>query len=258
MSKLETDIVMVTYHRVEITLKTIIELWERTRTPFRLLVVDNSPSNSDIQNVLIDFYREGKIHKLILLNENYGLERARNLLLPLIESKYCIFMDSDIMPQNSDPDWLSQLIELFEDHPEYGAIALRPQAMVASGNPFREYDKMRDAEKSKEFEVVPFTAAGYCRISLTEDIKKMGGWRNEFINGGLGHEENYLRDKMKELGKKVGYARDLRCWHFFGDQGTWGYHKDLFAGHRDIWPRPKDVPFDWDSCIAIKPPIYGV
>ena len=251
------DVLMTTFYRVEITIKTIFELQERTRTPFRLLVVDNG-SQDGLQNVLADFFREGKIHHLILLSENLGLEHARNLLLPLVKSKYVVFTDSDIMPQNSDPDWLSQLIELFERHPEYGAIALRPQAMVASGNPFREYDKMKDTEKSKEFEVVPFTAAGYCRISLAEDIKKMGGWRNEFVNKGLGHEENYLKDQMKAMDKKVGYSRDIRCWHFFGDHGTWGYHKDLFAGHRDIWPRPKDVPFDWETCKALTPPIYGV
>lgn len=241
------DILMTTYYRLKITLKIIFELWERTRTPFRLLVVDNG-SQDGLQNVLMDFFREGKIHHLILLSENLGLEHARNLLLPLIKSKYVVFTDSDIMPQNSDPDWLEQLIALFERHPEYGGIALRPQAMVASGNPFK---------KDLNSEVIGFSAAGYCRISLTEDIKKMGGWRNEFVNNGLGHEENYLKDYMKEINKKVGYSRDIRCWHFFGN-GQWGYHKDLFAGHRDIWPRPKDVPFDWDTCIAYKPPIYGV
>lgn len=251
------DIVMVVYYRLEITLKSIMELWERTKTPFRLLVVDNSPRNTTIQNVLIDFYREGKIQKLILLGENYGLERARNLLLPMLEGRFCIFMDNDIMPQNSDPDWLKQLIRLFECHPDYGAIALRPQAMVASGNPFKEADKMKNTEKSKDFEVVPYTAAGYCRISLTEDIKKMSGWRNTFVNNGLGHEENFIKDYMKSIGKKTGYARDLRCWHFFS-QSNWGYPEGITAGHREIWPMPKDVDFDWVTCIPYKPPIYGV
>ena len=231
------DVRMTTFYRVEITIKVIFELWERTKTPFRLFVVDNN-SQDGLQNVLMDFYREGKIHHLILLKENLGLERARNLLLPLVESKYVIFNDNDVMPQNSDPDWLTQLIKLFERNPEYGAIALRPQVLIGSGDIFT----------GKVEEVVGFPAAGYCRISLADDIRKIGGWRNEFVNKGLGHEEHYLKDKMKELGKHVGYAKDIFSYHFFSNNKNWGYPDGIIAGHRDIWPRPVDAPFDWDTC----------
>jgi len=232
------DILMTTYLRREITEKVILELHKRTKRPYRLLVIDNG-SWDGTRDMLKNLYPE-YIDVLFLLDNNLGLERARNFLLPLMQSKYVIFSDNDIMPQDSDPDWLTQLINLFERRKdEYGAIALRPQVMVGSGNVFEKCDD----------EILGFPAAGYLRISEKEDILKMGGWRNDFVNNGLGHEENYMKDKFKEvLNKKVGYAKDIRAWHFFSD-GNWGYPDGVTAGHRPIWPMPKDNNFDWQTCI---------
>ena len=234
------DVVMTTYLRKDITENVIKELRRRTRYPIRLLVIDNG-SWDGLPFALDNMHREGLIDVLHLLGENLGLERARNLLIPMVQSKYVIFTDSDIMPQESDLDWLTQLIEVFERNPEYGGIALRPQIMVGSGDVFGK----------NENEIVDFPAAGYCRISLTEDIRNMGGWRNEFVNGGLGREEHYLSEQMKKINKKCGYIRSIRAWHFFGDNKWWGYPDGEYAGHRDMWPRPVDVPFDWKTCIPL-------
>ncbi|KKK62076.1 hypothetical protein LCGC14_3007960, partial [marine sediment metagenome] len=48
----------------------------------------------------------------------------------------------------------------------------------------------------------------------------------------------------------------------FGNDGRWGYPEGVMAGHRDIWPRPKDIPFDWKTCTprsedAKKSPYYS-
>lgn len=236
MSTLEpsmTDIVMITWHRPEITELTIRTIKENTTSPYRLIVVDNF-SPQVMSNRLIELHQEGIIHELILNSSNLGLESARNLGLAMVTSDLFVCADNDCLPMPPDDggDWLTKLNRLMDMHPDYAAISARTQVMIGTGNIFEEHE---------DEDIVDFPhPGGSLRIMRTDLVRQVGGWRNE--EPGRGTEERYIGGKLREAGYKTAFAVQVRCLHLFGDRtkGTdrWGYPEDWtpeMTGHSDIW-----------------------
>jgi glycosyltransferase involved in cell wall biosynthesis len=220
------DLVMVTYNRMEFTQKTLKYLAERTRTPLRIIVVDNN-SDDGSQDMLYEMKKNGLIHHLLLLEENYGIHMAKNYGLALVRSHpYYIDTDNDLLCPDLEPDWIERLTSLMVRYPEFGAISCRPQVLV--GRDGSEFDV--------EGEVVEFSHTGaHLRIMNTEKVRGVEGWDKTW-NAKRNNEDGYIAGKLQEIGLKVGYAKDVRCWHIFGE--NWGY-KDIPVeehGHREMWP----------------------
>ena len=232
------DLVMTTYQRKTFTYDAIKAIHDRTKTPYRLIVVDNN-SDDGSQKMLYDLKQNGYIQHLILLEENYGIHMAKNYGLALVRSTpYYIDTDNDLLCAKTDPDWIARLTSLMNTFPEYGAIACRPQVLV--GRAGTEFDV--------KGEVVPFDHIGaHLRIMRTNVVKKVGGWEKTW-EAKRNHEDHFIAGKLHGEGLKVGYAKNVRCWHIFGTDDNWGY-KDMpkeAHGHREIWPPPsfydKDLP----------------
>ena len=220
------DIVMVSYLRFEFTRQCLEYLKDRTRTPYRLILVDNG-SGSEIQGKLNELYRQGFINHLVLLEENYGIHAGKNIGLSMVHSyPYYIDTDNDIFVPDLEPDWLAQVVDLMNKNLQYGAIGLQPQIMVGHGGV---------PEDSPEvFETNHIGA--YMRIHRTELVKKVGGWKNVF-DSKRNDEEKTIAAKIHNEGLKIGITKDIRCWHSFGK--NWGYPEELIPeghGHREIWP----------------------
>ena len=229
------SIVMVTYNRMQFTSDAIKYLEERTKTPYRLIVVDNC-STDGTQDMLYKLKQDKLIHHLILLEENYGIHMAKNYGLALVRSEpYYIDTDNDLLCAKLEPDWISKLVDLMDRYPKFGAIACRPQVLVGRGG--NEFD-VPD-------EVVKFNHIGaHLRIMRTEIVQKVGGWEKNWT-ANRNHEDTFISTALQNVGYQVGYAKDVRCWHVF--QPNWGY-KDIPPekhGHRPMWPPSEH----WDSII---------
>ena len=232
------DIIMVTYLREFTTTGSLMNLRNRTKTNNRVILVDNGSNSQSVKewldNSLVDIY--------IRLEENKGLEIARNIGTSFVNSEYVVHIDNDILVPNLDPDWIQQLIGLLESNHDFGVVSLRPQQMVGVGPIFR------NAPEIVETNVV----GGTGRIMKTDLLRSIGGWDNEFRAGGRGREEWDICGKVREVGLKVGYARDLWCYHEFIDN-NWGYPKGMDF-HRVLKEAPKDIPYDPDT---MEPSIRG-
>jgi glycosyltransferase involved in cell wall biosynthesis len=224
---------MVTWNRPEFTKRSIEAIKKNTNYPHRIHVIDNG-SEGETQDMLWQMYTDQKIDLLLLLEENYGLEYAKNLGLDYVKSKYHISTDNDILPQKG---WLEELVKLMDENPKYKAIALRPQILIGSGNIF----------EGKKGDIVEYPhVPGYCRIMDTKLVKDIGGWRNDLneidsekFRQKRGHEELYISGKIRERGYKVGWARNVKCHHLFGNNETdpWGYIKEMKPqdhGHNEV------------------------
>jgi len=223
------DIVCTTWGREWMTELALIALRKNTKTPYRLILVDNG-SDKRFQN---HYLHESDIY--IKLDKNYGLEHAKHIGMQFVESEYFVSMDNDILVYHYEPvDWLGQLVELLDENEKYGAVALRPQILVA--------DTMRMFET--EDELVPYHhVPGYARLMRTAWVKGVGAWSDK--RPGRGHEELWIAEKWKEHGILMGWATKARCWHLFGKEDTdeWGYPKDMKPedhGHQPVWPMPKN------------------
>lgn len=208
------DIVMTTWKREKITKLSIQAFKQNTTYPHRLIIIDGG-SSKEAQSYyaqVADIY--------IKLDKNRGLEYAKWLGMKFVESPLFISTDNDILPHkfpDDEPDWLSRLVDIMNRRPEYGAIALRPQVLIGTGNIF----------DGKTDEVIDFGhVPGYARIMRTKAVEESGAW-NEWREL-RGHEEYWIGEKFKAMGLKMGFANHIKCWHMFGDDTTdkWGYDKE--------------------------------
>ena len=225
-----SDIILVTWGRPDLTRATIDSIRANTkRDSYRLIVIDNNSPYSMVP-MLIDYYQNGDIDELILNAENLGLEPARNQGLGLAKGKYIVCVDNDLLcPPKKDKDWLERMIELMEET-GYGAIAMRTQVMIGTGNIF-------DGHEDEDVIDFPHPGGSY-RIMLREIVEQVDGWRNEV--DGRGSEEKHICGKLREIGYKTGFTVKIKSLHLFGDRETdgWGYPKEWKpqrSGHSDIW-----------------------
>jgi len=216
----KTDLVCITYYRDEFTKKCLEYLFERTKTPYRLTVVDNGSKDSTV-DYLMSLKMKEKIDNLILLDRNYGLEYARNTALRHIHSDYCVFFDNDLLVPDLEPDWLAQELKLIKDNPEFGCVALRPQVLVGADNNKFQTDK----------EIVENNHVGATFMMLPTELLKEIGWANEFTNRMADHR---LGSILKERNLKMGWCRNIFCYHLFGK--NWNYPEEVKHFHREIWP----------------------
>lgn len=226
------DIVMVAWKRENFTYRTINAIAKNTKYPFRLTLIQNE-CNKD------ENFTNPNITNQVRLEENWGLEPAKNIGMSFVKSKYFISTDNDCLPMkpNEKGDWLSQLVELMDKNPDYGAISCRTQVMIGTGNIFEGHED----EDLLEFP----HPGGSLRIMRTDLVKKVGGWRKDV--GGRGSEEKYISEKIHQAGFKTGFAVKVKCYHLFGDgKHDWGYSgmKPEEHFHNDVAHPVLDNPDD--------------
>ncbi|MHA2264270.1 MAG: glycosyltransferase family A protein [Candidatus Thorarchaeota archaeon] len=235
------DIALLSCNRARITELTIREIKSRTTTPHRLIVLDNG-SIDNSPTILLQLHSQSLIDKLILSDDNSGVHWGHNRLLQEVTSSpYYICADNDLIPcsPTSEGDWLSRLITLAESNPSYAAIACRPHIMI--GDNRRLFDNSPPIKERGHI-------GAHLRIMHTAAVRETGGWSQQ-KRPSRNNEERWICGKLKQLGHKVGYSRDIRCIHLFGeeslDEDPWGYPLGLEHGHRDVWPPVNR--FSWDK-----------
>jgi len=239
------DICLVSWKREDYTVKVVEYLVDRTRLGFRLILVINEYNRFESMEMLdrIGLYARSKgtdpveNRWVVLANRgNEGLEKARNQALSYVKSEIFVDVDNDILCPDLEPCWLTQLLGLMEEHPDYAAIALRTHVFVADGNFFHGH-----AEPVVERGHV----GGSLRAARTKAVLEVGGWTGR---PGRGSEERDISGKLRRAGWKVGYANYLICYHMFGK--NWGYggmdpkdhgHAERLAPHIHKYDRDLDL-----------------
>jgi len=238
------DILLVTYNRGDFTKITINSILQRTKHPYRLIVIDNN-STDGTKEYLKELKFSGKIAGLILNKENIGLERALNKGFQVVKSTpYFVTVDNDCIAPSLEPCWLDRLIGLMDRYGEFAAIALRPQMLVGVGNIFANDNYVHLAENN--------VCGGSYRIMRTKAVREVGGWTDKFEKDGRGNEEHDICSKLKSIGYKVGYTKKLWTYHMFGDEGTWGYNKNSnYKMGRVLERSPEDEKHDPITCEPV-------
>ncbi len=231
----QTDIVMVTWYRPEMSELVIKTLKKNTkREAYRLIVIDNG-SPREQQEMLKGLQDNGYIDNLILNETNRGLEPARNQGLEAVETERFVCADNDCLVERPRDglDWLERLNLLMDEYPGYAAISLRTQVMIGTGNIF---------EGKEDEDVLDFAhPGGSFRLMDTASVRQVGGWREDSL--GRGSEERYICGELRQSGWLTGFAVNINCLHLFGSRSEgqetdrWGYPKSWTpqeTGHSDI------------------------
>lgn len=120
-------VVMLSWNRLEQTLRAVQALREYVRIPFRLLLLDNH-SDADTQAALQALASEHDFIELYLLPENLGAAGGRNHALSYVRTEYLLLLDNDV---EVFPGTVEHLLWKIETQPD--AVAVTGRVVFPNG-----------------------------------------------------------------------------------------------------------------------------
>jgi hypothetical protein len=115
-----TDIVLLTYNRLDHLVRTVDALEARTRRPYRLTVVDNA-SDPPVRNWLVA--NRDRFANVIFRAENEHVPAFQYGIDATASDPY-IVTDPDLVVPEMTPSWLDFMLDLMERHPDFGLIGV--------------------------------------------------------------------------------------------------------------------------------------
>ncbi len=254
----ETYIVTPDYNGKKFLKKYFDSLFKQTYTNFKIIFVDNSDNNDSI-NYIYKFYNDkiksGHI-KIIKNPENYGFARSNNIGIEESflddECKYivCLNNDTEIMP-----DFLINLIEVAQKHPEAGSIQSK---MIWGQNPDLidsvglEYSKnglgfnrgaYKSIENYNDEEEILGCCAGAClyRREALEDVKICNEYFDEDF---FAYYEDFdLALRLQWGAWKAWYSPEAVVYHYkAGTKGSWSDFTVYHNWRNYTWTLYKNMP----------------
>jgi len=191
------DILLVTYNRLNFLKFVVKKIYERTRYPHRLWVIDNN-STDGTKDWLKKAKLHGYLHDYILLSKNEGLAAGFSAGFEKVESEYFICTQDDIVPPDLTPCWLERILHLFKkNEKEYCGISMRVQRI-----------RHRDVDEHKELIESKPSLASIFRISKKKEIEIIEGF------GKRPHwESTAFYQRTASLKKKLAVATHLYADH---------------------------------------------
>ena len=189
---------MATYERDYFLERSVRAIYERTKYPYRLFVVDSNSQTDDTKHLMKHLKKLGLIFEHIFCEENDGLPQALNKAFPHMESELFVTTQDDILPPDLDPCWLERLVNLMNKYPDYGAICMRIQRTCRL-----------DIDEDKDLIDTIKSVPSVFRMQRKSDIEKLG---KPF--GRLHHwESQSFANIMKSAKKKCAMATHLYADH---------------------------------------------
>lgn len=226
------DIFIATFLRQDFAKECVEYLAKRTKTPYRLTILDNGGNE----------WAEGHplVHRYIPIWKslgNTGIHFLWNTAVSLAESEYFITSDPDLLvPELEGEDWLTRMINLMDERPNYAAISMMPHIFVGAAG-----IDPKDPEDVKERNM----CGAVFRIMRTEKVKEVGGWEFK-IEEGRNHEESWICSRLQNAGYKTGICSRIRAFHNFGSS-NWGYPEDFSPERQKHNPALKDYVGSFDK-----------
>jgi len=118
-----TDIIVTTRNRLDCLQETLAYIYERTRAPYRLHVLDDASTDGNV-NWLMGEWKAGRIHHLLLHGERVGAMAQLNQGAWLAVSDPVVFTDDDVLCPDVDPCWLERGRTAILERPRLGILAL--------------------------------------------------------------------------------------------------------------------------------------
>jgi glycosyltransferase involved in cell wall biosynthesis len=214
---METDdvvvLMMITYNRLELTKKTLELLDNRTKSNFRLVVVDNGSTDGTVEylkkmRLAYAMWPCLKIMDLILLSENKGIAIGRNIALKKadeLNAKWYCTLDNDVeMPDG----WLDECIDILEKNKSYGAIGVNFEG--------KQYSLIE--KNGCKFQDKPAGNLGTANMVFRKQLHQMIGFFNTEYGRLYGLEDSDFGMRARAAGFKLGYIERMGI-HLGDDSG---------------------------------------
>lgn len=224
------DIVMTTRNRYEYAKQSIEHIFERTRFPYRLHVIDDNSTDETLE-YLLKLWRDKKICDLLLRGERAGLVANENVKNWMSFSDPFVITGDDLLCPDVEPDWAKRGIDAILGR-QFGENRIGELDLNHPGAP---RIKNFDDGLVTYCQVVGGTF-GFIRRSMIPFIT-LAHFRNNF--GGVNDIQRC--DLIRSTGAKVGYLTETFCYH----TGRYSAMNEGFYGGNFI------EPVDWKT---LRPP----
>jgi len=102
-------------------LRAMIEsILNQTFTDFEFLILNDSPDNTEIEKIVLDYAKRDKRIKYSKNDKNMGITPSRNKLLDMARGEYVAVFDHDDI---SMPERLALEVEVLDKNPEIGLVS---------------------------------------------------------------------------------------------------------------------------------------
>ena len=109
------------YNTNPVYLREMIEsVLSQTFTDFEFLIVNDSPENTAIEKIVMEYAKRDKRVKYIANEHNMGITPSRNKLLKLARGEYVAIFDHDDI---SVPTRLAAEVAYLDTHPDVGVVS---------------------------------------------------------------------------------------------------------------------------------------
>jgi len=229
------DIIINNYTRLQYLDIIVKAIKERTQYPYRIIVTDNSstPRTRKFINKLLE---DGLIHETVFIEKNQPLPQALEHGMEFIKSKYFVQTVEDTIPPFTNPCWLTHLVWMMDNAPDFGAIALGYNRM-SSDKYFKglENGKAKCIDLKPSLDLLQHRSAieEFFQIQRTDEMKRVGfGRKNTSIY--------WFSRRFEDIyNKKVGKTyRDSVLSAYAWDDDDWGYLPEV-KNRKQFYDKPK-------------------
>ena len=187
-------------------LREMIEsILNQTFTDFEFLILNDSPENKEIENIVLGYAKQDKRIKYSKNNTNMGITPSRNKLLKMARGEYLAIFDHDDI---SVPERLEKEVKFLDTHPHIG---------VVSGWLHYFGDNFDDICKTPEYD-------SEIRVYLTENcfvLHTVSMIRKSIlIDNNIEYEEFYTPAEDYRL-----WTRLMDVTHFYNFQEILGHYR---------------------------------
>ncbi|MCX8042748.1 MAG: glycosyltransferase family 2 protein, partial [Desulfobacterota bacterium] len=192
------DIGIVTWNRKALTERCIESVLRTAGHPLRLFVADNG-STDGTREYLHGLYEQGEIHRLLLLDRNYGVAPASNSLWELSDAKFFLKLDNDVEALRHG--WLAEMVRVCVRNPEVGLLAFSFQKQLYG----KEYPRIR-LSAGDVVQDPDETLNGACIMVPRATWHRLGFWCEDYAP--YGEEDADYCQRAYLLGMKLYYLAE--------------------------------------------------
>ena len=221
---MKINIAIISYNRLNLLKDCMESLFDCTRTPFSLTIIDNASTDEGVHSFLKVLEAKHKFIKVIKNKENEGCGPTRFKLMNKSNSDIFIFLDSDMV---LTPDWEKALIDELVNKPHLGAVGpliVNPNNIVHSNGGCLEFINSkyiclyeRDCGADLQSDGPFFSAA--CEWLPGGAVALRGNVARGLIRGGhetyfkFGFNDAHISLMLKARGYNLGTRCDSIVYH---------------------------------------------
>ena len=190
------DILVTSYNRPDYLRETVQRIRQATTTEYAIHIVDDG-SGAATRKMLWDYYQSGIIDSLSLLPHR-GVRPTLNIGTWLTFTDPIIYTDDDVLCPILTPDWLSQLTTELSRHPELAMLALH-------------HPGAKNKPAGRGGRVTYCKSLGAMFVAIRRQFLIEHPFPHEVS---AGRPMEWRCKVALDNGWKIGYIRDVHCYHF--------------------------------------------